>query len=343
MIAHQPFPQPLSKLVSAWMTVSLLFVSGQAVFTYGALAGFMIVGAFLMAFLLIIPFLWLHRSKGREQSPFLTILEYVIFFESFTLHFVILLLIASSALAFTSPLRLMGLAIPFITAILFFLGRKGAIKLAVLLGLSIFLPNYFFLQKGLETVYHNLLHYHPRFLHLQQEGAWVLFGLLVAVFFAKLYAQIPFLYGYVENRFWKGIQKLFFGYLIWATVILAFSSMSLVSFNYQMPAGQGNQRFFLMLEELMDQVFIAIILLGLAACSTLELSAAARKIGNNISKRLLMAGMAVILGIFFYIREVAIIKLFVLFGAGSAVICLLHLVYTAIHHKYIKTRKININ
>lgn len=347
MNRHTSLPPSLSKLVSAWITVSLFFVSGQAVMSYGVLAGFLIIGAFLTAFLLIIPFLWLSRSKRLVDSFLLSILKKWIHLGSFTIHLLILMLILHASLQYFSSFILISLTVFSVLAVFIFRRKTSTLqtfKLVILLGLAVFLPNYIFLQKGLETVYHNLLHYHPGFLHLEQEGALFFFCLITGAFFAKMFAMIPMLDQYVEQKFSKGIQKIFFGTVIWATIILAFSSMTLVSYINSKPFQQENRLFFDVLGQQMDGIFLMVIIFSLYFSAFIEMFGAATSlIQTKSAANLLYIVIGAISAAYFYLSHVSIILIFLLFGSAACLICLIYLVQLFFHHINIKKRKININ
>lgn len=347
MIVPHAFPPSLSKLVSVWLTISLLFVSGQAVYSYGALAGFIIIGSFLAAFVLLISFLWMSRRKLMKNSRLLTLLRAILFLESVTIHLLILFLTLNASLRYSSYLILFVLTVFLLVLIVLFRNkadRLHTVKIAILLGLAVFLPNYIFLQKGLETVYHNLLHYHPRFLHVEQEGAILLFFLLTATFFSKMFSQLPWLDRYVEVNFSKGIQKLFFGTLIWATIILAFSSMTLVSFTHAKPLHHENELLFMMLGQQVERGFLIIVYLSLFTSTIIELSGAIRKLAPEHSfLKLGLAATAIILTGVSYQSGISIITLFISFGFISSIICLIYLIRMFLHHLNIKTGKVDIN
>lgn len=337
-------PPSLTKLVSSWLTVSLLFVSGQAVLLYGALAGLLIIGSFFTAFFLSIPFLSLLNARDKD-SPVLAVLNKALFLESFSIHFFIVCLIFDAALSYIPTLSLISILVILFFLILF-LGKKvdiiTTLKMALLLSLAILLPNYNYLQKGLETVYHNLLHYHPKFLHLEQNGALLLFFLLVATFFSKFIVQLPLLEKYVEVQLWRGLRKILIGTFIWATIILAFSTMTLVSFTHIRPL-EFERNFFMMLDNQMGKAFIMTVLLCLIISSLIEMYGACRIIKRTRGHwKALLIGIGAILGGYYYFSEFSIFYIFLAFGGGMFLLCILHLL-SLIHHKNIKIRKINAN
>lgn len=347
MNVHKQTPPSLTKLVSSWLTVSLIFVSGQSVLLYGALAGFIILGAYLTALLLLIPFFRLSRENKLPKSPFMSLLKSIVFIEKFSIPFLIVILIFFSHESYDSYLFAIGICLVLILMVILIArgtGKITTIKVSILLCLAIFLPNYIFLQKGLETVYHNLLHYHPRFLHLEQDGAGTFYLMLTAVFFSNLFVQLPFLETYVGTQFWKGIRKLLIGFSIWSPFILAFSTMTLVSFAYNDPTGVENNLFFIMLNKHVKGVFNISILLCLCLSSFIEIFQATRKLNNmSLGWKIVLIGGAVLLAVSFYFSGVSILNLFLLYGSLLAICCFGHLIYLIINHQNIKSRKIDIN
>lgn len=346
MIQQPSFPQSLTKLVSIWLNVSLLFVSGQAVVSYGVLAGFLITGAFLLAFILFIPILWLYRSKMLFDSFLTKLLSKLVSLEILVINLLIAGMIIKAASMYESPLFLFSIA--FILTVAAYLLRNHLklelVKLAILLGLAILLPNYIFLQKGLETVYHNLLHYHPRFIHLEQDGAAFFFLLLTAGFFSKMFAHLPMIGQYLEGNFFRGIQKLFVGSVIWSTIILAFSSMTLVSVINTKSFKHENQLLFYMLEQQVEEVFLVFVFIALFISILIEGSKSTQSLfqGKSIFT-FINFGAAAALVAYFYLSGTSFISIFLLFGGINSIFCLAHLVFVLLRHKNIKTRNVDIN
>ncbi|WP_147512912.1 hypothetical protein [Brevibacillus massiliensis] len=96
-------------------------------------------------------------------------------------------------------------------------------KVALLFIMAIFMPIYIYLQKGLETVYHNLLHYKPSVLHLDQSG----------IFLFLLACSLALLGKMVQNH--TSRSETVWAAICWATTIMAFSTMAVVAKAERLP------------------------------------------------------------------------------------------------------------
>jgi hypothetical protein len=347
---NQSSPPPhLTKLLSSWLNVGLLFVAGQAVFSYGALAGFLFTGAFFTAFILMLPLIWLYPRRVFPEAILIRFVRIVGFIETSTIHLFILLLFITAKMDYSSFLFLSLTGLVFGMFIFISIWRKKAdllvfVKLTFLLAAAVFLPNYVYLQKGLETAYYNLLNYYPKFLHLEQEGTFLLFFLLMVTFFSKMFIEIPNLQNYVNSKFWPGIRKLLLGIFIWGTVILAFSTMTLVSITYTSATVHINTLFFAIFEKQSQSVLVIAIFSGLFICTFIELFNAQNLIKEEKrSVRMILSGISVVLATTLFVQMVPVLKIFLLFGLAGAFLCLLFLLKALVLHLNIKTVKMNIN
>lgn len=253
-------------MIGSWATVVIVFLSGEVVVRYGALAGILLVLSFLAAFLCVLPFL---KTTPLEEtsSERIRFLYLGWFLESFFLHLLIGRLILE---AMDIHPGLMAVFSIFLLAGCFFLfarwNRAGKLFLLVngclMFGLAILLPNYVFLQEGLETVYHNLQHYHPAMLHINQDGEGGFFLLLTFIFFCKLLLQVPLLRKYMGPAYREGVRKLFVSVLIFGTLILAFSTMTAVGITQHLDIAHPNALLLALMEE-QTTSFIQFIFIGM--------------------------------------------------------------------------------
>lgn len=242
---------PLSLLIGNLVTVYIVFLSGEIIFRHGALAGLLMFATVAGAYLFIIPFLRIKVDFGR--SGFLVNIIFLLWFmENIVIHILILTFLIQ--VVNLGWLVLISLTIMFfiLLSLLYSKWKKAKnvfllSNLTLLFVLAIFLPNYTFLQEGLETVYHNLLHYHPHILHLSMDENLTAFLLLMVIFFSKLLISIPFLQQFMTD-FFKGARKLFVGILIIGTLILAFSTMTIVTITRELDPLHANMQILLLIK-----------------------------------------------------------------------------------------------
>lgn len=244
-------PLSLTYLLGTGVSVSLIFLTGEMVIKFGALVGISLVTTYIIASLLVIPFI----KRDVNNSNLRKVIEFIYYLE------VILLNVFIGSTLLVSVFHFNTLASIFISLfcillfslmlekISYFRLSITLINLLLMFALSIFLTNYIYLQEGLETVYHNLLHYHPEVLHLQKENQATIFCLSLFIIWTKLYIQIPKYQRYTENQSGFELKKLIVGALIFAMLILAFSTMTIVAITQNLESNNMNELLILLIKQ----------------------------------------------------------------------------------------------
>lgn len=260
-------PKSLTFLLSSWLTISLIFLSGEIVTRYGAFGGLVIVLAFMLALLCFIPLLKINLETELPGLHAFLLLLWLL--ESLLVHLFIgsMLLHIAFQLDIYEAILVSSVIFMVVSILLYklddFVSGFQLVKLTIIFGLAILLPNYVYLQKGLETVYHNLLHYHPRILHLEQEGLNYLFLFALVIFFAKFFLQSADLKLVIGEFSKKGIQKLFLGAVIWSTIILAFSTMTVVATTQALPFEHHNELMIQLIKKLSTPFIFYLVIFAL--------------------------------------------------------------------------------
>ncbi|WP_166241999.1 hypothetical protein [Paenibacillus turpanensis] len=338
-------PPQLGALLSGWLSTGLLFVAGQSVYSYGALAGFLIAGAFFTGFLLAIPFFLYKPKQTKSPSLLMRLAAQIAVLESMCIPLIVLILLTNTSIAVT-PAPIVFLTV-FAAGVLG-LGlvwrkqRERVILLHALLilGAAIILPSYVYLQKGLETVYHNLLHYYPRYLHIDQDGAWPFYALMTLIFFSKLRLTAERIHaeGTAEQR----LRGLAAGALLWATVVLAFSTMTVVAVNY-MSLPDPNRMLSAMLARQEGKIVLLPVLGGLMLSAGIELGRAwEQSYAERKPLRIVIVVLAFALAGVSYRLGVPLLAVFLGFGVVLT-LCTLLLLPRYFYHLDIKTVKLRIN
>lgn len=246
-------------LVACWVSGGYLIASGESIFRYGAFGGMIFASAILLAAVVLAAL----SPQGKPELPSSPAA------------------IAFSAAAMSEPLILQAVAAGYVlssfwgvsvlTALLLFIAinmlyawflRQDApqwlvvCKVALLFIMAIFMPIYICLQKGLETVYHNLLHYKPSVLHLDQGG---IFSFLLACSLALLGKT-------VQHRTCR--SQAVWAAICWATTVMAFSTMAVVAKAERLPLKRGEESLLEAIAELSSLpvylLFSVVLLLVLA-------------------------------------------------------------------------------
>ncbi|MBS4177780.1 hypothetical protein [Lederbergia citrea] len=252
-------PLSVTYLISNWLSISMIFLISEAVIQYGVFAGFVIVCTFLLAFCAALPFLRpiLSNSAPVKNRSWLNwLLLAVWLLEIFILHLLISGVLLHTffnmhntvSVFFTVAVIL--LIITFLSKWRMVIFAVKNIKFILISSLAIFLPTYIYLQKGLESVYHDLLHYHPTILHNEQKGIWMFITIAFLIFFSKFLLQGELLAKYTGPVLHKGIRKLFVAVFIFSTFILAFSTMTVVAITQNLEVSHVNELLVFLIKKL---------------------------------------------------------------------------------------------
>lgn len=233
-------PLTVALISSIWLTGSMIFASGEAVIHFGAFGGILLSTSFLVA--LVVLCLFLRGVDGFVDLPLSPVWKRVM--ASLIRVMILELLITQAIVAgliirtlsyfsFEASVCLFHLLILGVVCLFRYaseehLNRLAITKLIVLFMLAIFLPNYIFLQKGLETVYNNLLHYHPRVLHLEQTGILPFFLASSIIMFSKMTVYLPLLQKELDAERKRTLGKLGIAGLSWASIVIAFATMTII-------------------------------------------------------------------------------------------------------------------
>lgn len=248
-------PLNITLLISNWLSVSMIFLIGEVVINFGVFASLIVVSTFILAFL---AFVMLQRTilSATEQSiPLEKIALGFWHMEIFILHFIISGIFLESIFNISYYLSIVIAVFIVLTAGIMVAGWKGVrpriqnLKFILISWLAIFLPTYIYLQKGLESVYHNLLHYHPRILHYDQKGIMLLIFAAFFIFFTKFFIQRKVIMKYIGVSYNKGIRKLVVAIFIFSTFILAFSTMTVVAITQNIEFTHANELFVLLIKK----------------------------------------------------------------------------------------------
>jgi hypothetical protein len=254
-------PVTVALLASIWLTGSMIFASGEAVINYGAFGGILLSVSFLMAFLVLCLLLWrVDKFAEHVLSPFCQKVMLSL------LVIMILELLITQGLAAGLILQSL-LDFSFDVSVLFFYGLVfvavllqrnlreeqlnllAVTKLIALFIVAILLPNFIFLQKGLETVYYNLIHYHPRVLHLEQTGLFAFFMASSVIMFSKLTIYVPMLQKELTENKKRTLLKLGISVLSWSSIVIAFATMTIIGITERVRATHVNELVLLLVKK----------------------------------------------------------------------------------------------
>ncbi|MBD8006331.1 hypothetical protein [Bacillus norwichensis] len=248
-------PLNITYLISSWVSISMIFIIGEVVTRFGVFSSLVIVSAFLLAFAV---FFALQRSSLRiNKNSFLgRCITIIRFLEIYILHLFICGLIFHTAFQVNMYFSVFATAfILMICAVYLPKGKKfrQSIKdtrFILISGLAILLPTYIYLQKGLESLYHNLLYYQPQVLNHDSRSLWLLFLIAFIIFFSKLLLQREVIDKYNSPSIYKVVFKLLMAVFIYCTFILAFATMNVVAITQNLDYSQTNELFILLVEKL---------------------------------------------------------------------------------------------
>ncbi|MEK3933866.1 hypothetical protein MKY41_00985 [Sporosarcina sp. FSL W7-1349] len=253
-------------VISSFFTMTLIFLSSDVVLKYGTYGGLILCASFVTAVFLVYFFRKLLFRKRVEDSskPLLLTLFAFHLLETFALQ----VWIIAGVLRFTKepPLELvLFIGASVIVVFMFFIRKKTSLlvniivvmNISLIFVLAILLPNFIYLQKGLETVYHNLLHYHPKVLHLNREGLFSFYLAMTAVFVIKLFAAFH-LHSFPKTSI--KAKMLLIGMSV-GSVTLAFSTMIIVAITERVQSAIPNLLILSMLERMLSPFFFTFVLL----------------------------------------------------------------------------------
>jgi hypothetical protein len=332
-------PLSITILIGNWVSVSMLFLAGELIFRTGALAGLIITASLFTAFLFITPLL---KSTVHFQENYSIIKKGSLFI--WHLEAVIMNLLIS-ILILHQVFNINFYTVVFINyimmVVLVFICRKWNLlskgvlvsNLSLLFVIAIFLPIYIYLQEGLETVYHNLLYYHPRVLHLEQKQYIRYFFVSFFIFIGKLYIQIPILQRFAGPNFGKGLRKLLVAVLIFATLFLAFSTMTFVAITQDFPSKNTNEILLYLIQKKSSPFIFLLIAIALYLLSLLsvvnihvKLSYQTRKgaLRQNSMFTLVFFLFVNILAALFFIQNVSFITIYTFSGMGISFVAFIY-------------------
>ena len=263
-------------LICSFLTTILIFLASDAVLKFGAFGGIILCLSFFFASILIFLFKDNLFKKGNEEIKkkgihiivFLYFLE-IVALHSWVINSVVLYITPSKFfLIVTNTLIVLLLVLFLIKSVPDILKSSLVLlNLFLLFALSIILPNFIYLQKGLETVYHNLLHYHPKVLHSSREGLWMFFFVMTIVFLVKIY--VVFVIHEIEHK--KIKSYLFLVSLCVGSIMLAFSTMIIVAVTEKVQAIHPSMLIISMLDKLMDSYTFTFLWITLIVGSLISL------------------------------------------------------------------------
>ncbi len=259
----------LITFLSASINGSIIFFAGELVLDYGALGGIAFTVSILVAFLLFFAYYFFRREAIALPLPtpdklgFIVILLF--YCEMMMMQALLFTLILRSLFSFSIITVMSFFAL--LQIILFVLQSRmsgsllkisGVLKLSLLFLMAILLPNYIYLQKGLETVYHNLLHYHPQVLHLEQVDLFYFLFASSIILSVKVIVHFQLSKLDVKREFRK-VSLLFF---LWSTIILSFSTMTVIAITERIKANHQNEQLLLLIKGNSSSfIFMTIIIL----------------------------------------------------------------------------------
>ncbi|GAE26741.1 hypothetical protein JCM9140_2832 [Halalkalibacter wakoensis JCM 9140] len=343
----QEKPLSLTVLLSNWFSISMLFISGEVVLRYGAKAGFVMVLAFLVALILVFPLLK-EKRLSNVSTDWLRLfwLMEVILLQLF-IGIILIKEIFSFAIFEAAFWTIMGSL--FFTLLLKYVKKLLTLfeisLLSLIFGMAILLPNYVYLQKGLETVYHNLLHYHPKLLHQDQTGINGLFFLLVLIFFSKLFVQIPVLRQVTGSTNGKGFRKLIIAGIIWSTIVLAFSTMTIVSITQNMTIVHSNELVPELLRKLSTPFIFYTVLISFYIGTFIKIALSFLTFldfphKGSLSPKLiyLTLGCLIVLVPYLYVKEYTVLAIFLYVGALLSSLTILSFLFSLVKNLTMKNQ-----
>ncbi|MBM7661679.1 hypothetical protein JOC85_002482 [Bacillus mesophilus] len=245
----------LTILIGTWLSVSIVFLAGEIIFRYGALAGILVVAALLTSFILLMPLLKYEPSLTPKLNSYRSVIFFIWLLEILILNMFIGTIVLEVGFHMS---RLTSFLLHFIVMVSVLIGLNPSkkvlnfiivVNITLIFVLAQFLPTYIYLQEGIETVYHNLLHYHPKVLHINQEHHLIYFVVAIFIFSSKFFLLLPLFRKYGGSDAWTGIRKLFVCILIIATMILAFSTMTIFAMTQNLTTEHLNELLLLLIKK----------------------------------------------------------------------------------------------
>ncbi|CCQ98662.1 membrane hypothetical protein [[Clostridium] ultunense Esp] len=328
-------PVSVAHVISVWLYGSLILISGETTLRLGAFGGAVLSGSFWLSYFLMFLWFWKKREfpivnprKRDRMGEKLLALSYrveIVTFElvlaGMLLHLVLNLPVFQAyVLTLLASLALLLLAFRVQPDFRW----NNLVRLVLSLILAFFLPIYTYLQMGLETVYHNLLHYHPRVLHLEQSGLLPFLIAGTCILFANMVA-------YFMNQPARSVdppsflRDLCLTAVIWSAAVMAFSSIAIVAITEKIEPSFLNELSILLMKEISSSPVFFIFSVMLLLISFSSLSAPAFLVGGwrghskevqklNLFEVLLpfLGGAAGLMTIFYF--HWSLLDFFILFG-----------------------------
>ncbi|WP_144460516.1 hypothetical protein [Siminovitchia fortis] len=263
-------PLNITYLISSWLSISMIFIIGEVVIRFGVFSSLIIVCAFILAFVAsfaLQKFIALY-SLGIKKSPILgQVILAIRFLEIYVLHLFVCGLIFHTLFQMNIYISVIPTSIILLVCAIYLpKGEKLHLSIkdsrfVLISGLAIILPTYIYLQKGLESLYHNLLYYQPHVLNHDSKHLWLLLLGAFFIFFSKLLLQGEAIVNYTNPNVKKGIGKLLIAVFIFCAFILAFATMNIVAITQNLHASHANELFILLIEKLSPSVVFKIFCL----------------------------------------------------------------------------------
>ncbi|WP_339160894.1 hypothetical protein MHB50_21230 [Siminovitchia sp. FSL H7-0308] len=287
-------PLNIIYLISSWLSISMIFIIGEVVIRFGVFSSIVIVCAFMLAFCASFLLQKLTKSPAfaiKKQSIAGRIIRSVRILEVYVLHLFVSGLIFHSLFQINIYISVFSTAATFLILASFLPNKKNwkqmikEAKFTIISGLAIILPTYIYLQKGLESLYHNLLYYQPQVLNHDAESLRLLWLIAFFIFFAKLLWQGDVIVKYTNPSFKKGISKLLIAVFIFSTFLLAFATMNVVAITQNLEYSHANELFILLIKKLspslMFKMFCFVVYVGTLI---LFIDTLPQKVGERKSK-----------------------------------------------------------
>lgn len=271
---HEEKPISIVLLMSGLLSASIILAAGEAILRYGAFGGLFLSMTVPIAYVFIVLLTRnIHENQLFDRIQYLLTSGHRIWFvwiiyllwiefmitQSITAGFILKTLFSTSFTTSTIIVFIVYFLLSFILKLLNRAGQPGFLKIFLLFSLAIFLPNYIYLQKGLETVYHNLIHYHPRVIHLEQPGIYIFFVAGVIIMFTKLLIYIVFLGKGLSHRKKNGLRKIGLVSISWSTVVMAFSTMTIVAITEKIRGQYVNEQMVLLIEQVSSPAIFIVV------------------------------------------------------------------------------------
>lgn len=258
-------PSNLISEMSHWLSVSILFIIGELVYRYGVVSSLVVVLALFLAFLSSLLFPRKNgvekKENNNEGNRLEKLLVYLWVFEFYVLT------VVSGIIIFRIAFRL-NLVVPIylsaiILVIIYLLVVKRSLffrntNFLIISTLAVVLPIYIYLQKGLESVYHKLLYYHPRLLHYEVKSLWLIFIVSFIIFLIKyLIADIA---NETTNNESKKMSKNLVAILLVTTFTLAFGTINTVAITENVLVDRIEELPILLVKKFSSSMFFTIVL-----------------------------------------------------------------------------------